>query len=146
MTIHILGEHLTSTAAELYEKVLDKFGAKITEDFLKDATQEERNLFIERMKKDQVDKLTDRLTLIMNRVLTDHHFLRAFDEIMEPHKSLEDLRRDNEIANNHLQSVENERSILQRDTDMAVDKLEILCEAILERKPVTIPDSPSDSR
>lgn len=146
MTIYDLGNQLTLTAAELYEKVLDKFGAKITQDFLKDATQEEKDSFIERMKKDQVDKLTDRLTLIMNRVLTDYHFIQAYDEMMEPHKSLEDLRRDNEIANNHLQSVENERSILQRDTDMAVDKLEILCESILERKPVTIQDSPSESR
>lgn len=132
-----LGDMLTIATTELYGKVLEKFGRKITKDFLKDATQEEKNSFIEKMKQNQIEKLRDRLELIMNRILIDHHFLKSYDEIMENYKSLDELRQDNEIANNHLQSVENERSILQRDTDMAIDKLEILCEVILERKLMT---------
>jgi len=114
----------------------------MSEKFLKDATPEERESFIERLKTAQVEKLTDRLTLIMNRILTDHHFIKSYDEIMSSYKSIEELKQDNEIANNHLQSVENERSILQRDTDMAIDKLETLCEAILEHKLITINSQP----
>lgn len=132
MDIRELGHMLTIATGEIYGKVLDKFGNKLTDKFLKDASQEERESFIRRLKETQTDKLRDRLTLIMNRILTDYYFINSFDEIMGPHKSLEELRQDNEIANNHLQSVENERSILQRDTDLAIDKLESLCEAILE--------------
>lgn len=140
MDIYNLGHLLTIATGEIYGKVLDKFGTKMSEKFLKDASQEEKESFIKRLKETQVEKLTDRLTLIMNRILTDHHFIKSFDEIMSSCKSIEELKQDNEIANNHLQSVENERSILQRDTDMAIDKLETLCEAILEHKlssPVT---------
>ena len=104
----------------------------MTETFLKNASQEEKESFIHRLKETQTEKLRDRLTLIMNRILTDHHFLESYDKIMAPCKSIEELREDTKIANNHLQSVENERSILQRDTDMAIDKLESVCEAIIE--------------
>lgn len=116
---------------ELYGKVLDKFGNRISEKFLKDATQDEKESFVRRMKEEQLEKLHDKMTLIMNRVLADHHFLKLHDEIMNSHRTIEELKQDIDIANNHLQSVENERSILQRDTDMAIDKLESLCESIL---------------
>lgn len=138
MDIYDLGHFLTLRTGELYGKVLDKFGTKMSEKFLKEASQEEKDSFIKRLKEEQIEKLMDRLTLIMNRVLTDYHFIKSYDELMSPYKSNEELRQDNEIANNHLQSVENERSILQRDTDMAIDKLESLCEAILEHKLITI--------
>lgn len=131
--INDLGHILTITAGEIYATVLQKFGRKITDKFLKDATQEDKDSFIERLKEAQGEKLHDRLTLIMNRVLTDHHFIRQYDEVMEEYKSLEELKQDNEIANNQLQSVENECSILQRDIDVAVDKLEKICEDILEQ-------------
>lgn len=137
MDIYELGHAVTLMSTELYGKILDKFGRKMSEQFLKEASMEEKESFIKRMKEAQTEKLNDRLGLIMNRVLTDYHFLKSYNEIMKPYKSLEELKQDNEIANNHLQSVENERSILQRDTDMAIDKLEILCEAILEHKLVT---------
>lgn len=136
--IQDVGHMLTIATGEIYGKVLEKFGTKISEKFLKDASQEEKESFIKRLKEAQVEKLQDRLTLIMNRILTDHYFLKSYNEIMSPCKSIEELKQDNEIANNHLQSVENERSILQRDTDMAIDKLESVCEAILEHKLVTI--------
>lgn len=134
MDIYDLGHMLTIATTELYGKVLDKFGAKISEKFLRDASEEERESFVRRMKEDQIQKLTDRITLIMNRVLTDHHFLKSYDDILDSYKTIDELKQDNEIANNHLQSVENERSILQRDTDMAIDKLENLCESILEHR------------
>lgn len=134
MDIYELGHSLTIATGEIYGKVLEKFGTKMSEKFLKDATQEEKECFIKRLKEAQIEKLTDRLTLIMNRILTDHHFVKSYDEIMAPYKSIDELKQDNEIANNHLQSVENERSILQRDTDMAIDRVESLCEAILEHK------------
>lgn len=130
--IYDLGHMLTLATGEIYGKVLEKFGAKMTDKFLKEASQEEKDSFINRLKETQTEKLRDRLTLIMNRILTDHHFLESYDKIMSPCKSIEELRQDNRIANNHLQSVENERSILQRDTDMAIDKLECVCEAIIE--------------
>lgn len=142
MDIYDLGHTLTIATGEIYGKVLEKFGTKLSEKFLKDATQEEKESFVRRLKETQIDKLRDRLTLIMNRILTDHHFLKSYSEIMGPCKSIEELRQDNEIANNHLQSVENERSILQRDTDVAIDKLESVCEAILEHKLVTINNQP----
>jgi transposase-like protein len=129
-----LGHILTITAGEIYAKVLQKFGKKVTDKFLKDASQENKDLFIERLKKTQGEKIHDRLTLIMNRILTDYHFIKQYDEIMDDYKSLDELRQDNEIANNQLQSVENECSILQRDIDVAVDKLEKICEDILEQK------------
>lgn len=141
MDIYDLGHMLTLVTTELYGKVLDKFGIKITEKFLKEATQEEKEDFIKRMKDVQTEKLTDRLTLLMNRVLTDHHFLKSYDDIMNTYKTIDELKQDNEIANNHLQSVENERSTLQRDTDMAIDRLETLCESILEHKLATISSS-----
>lgn len=135
--IYDLGHMLTVATGEIYGKVLDKFGKKMTDKFLKDASQETKDSFIERLKEAQADKLRDRLTLILNRILTDYHFIKSHDEVMGPCKPIEELRQDNEIANNHLQSVENERSILQRDTDIAIDKLESVCEAILEHKLVT---------
>lgn len=138
MDIYDLGHLLTIATGEIYGNVLEKFGTKMTEKFLKDASQEEKESFKQRLKETQTEKLKDRLTLIMNRILTDHHFLKSYNEIMSPYKSIDELRQDNEIANNHLQSVENERSILQRDTDMAIDKLESVCEAILEHKLITI--------
>lgn len=138
-----LGQMLNTATGEVYMKVLDRFGHKLTNKFLTDASQEEKDDFIKRLKDTQRQKLNDRLTLIMNRILTDYHFIKAHDEIMEPYKNIEDLRRDNEIANNHLQSIENERFILQRDTDMAIDKLESVCEAILEHRIVT--NKPSTS-
>lgn len=137
MDIYDLGHSLTSTTSEIYASILDKFGAALTKKFLKDATDEEKESFVRRLKESQVDKLTDRLTLLMNRILTDYHFVKTYEELMSPYKSLEDIKQDNEIANNHLQSVENERSILQRDTDMAIDKLENLCEAIMQHRLVT---------
>ena len=128
-----LGHILTITAGEIYATVLQKFGKKVTDKFLKDATQEEKESFIERLKEAQGEKLHDRLTLIMKRVLTDYYFMEQYDEFTRDYKSLEELRDDNEIANNQLQSVENECSILQRDIDVAVDKLEKICEDILEQ-------------
>lgn len=138
MDIYDLGHLLTVATGEIYGKVLDKFGNKLTQKFLKDASQEDKESFVRRLKETQLEKLTERLTLIMNRILTDHHFIKSYEDIMSLYKPIEELRQDNEIANNHLQSVENERSILQRDTDMAIDKLEVLCEAILEHKLVQI--------
>lgn len=132
--IYDLGHMLTIVTTDIYGKVLEKFGAKISSKYLKDASQEEKESFIKRLKETQIEKLRDRLTLIMNRILTDHHFLKSYNDIMSPYKPIEELRQDNEIANNHLQSVENERSILQRDTDLAIDKLESVCEAIMEHK------------
>lgn len=135
--IYNFGHMLTIATGEIYSKVLDKFGKKITSKFLAEASQDEKDDFIKRLKDAQAEKLHDRLTLIMNRILTDYHFIKSHDELMEPYKSIEELRQDNEIANNHLQSIENERFILQRDTDMAIDKLESVCEAILEHKLVS---------
>lgn len=132
MDIYQLGHSLTIATGELYGKVLDKFGTKMSEKFLKDASQEEKENFIKRLKEDQLEKLNDRLTLLMNRILTDHHFIKSHDELMSVYKSHEELKQEVEIANNHLQSVENERSILQRDTDMAIDKIESLSEDILK--------------
>lgn len=133
--IYDFGHLLTTASGEMYGKVLEKFGKKMAEKFLMDASQEEKDSFIERLIATQKEKVIDRLTSIMNRILTDYHFIKFHDEIMEPYKTIERLRQDNEIANNHLQSVENERSILQRDTDMAIDKLESVCEAILQGDP-----------
>lgn len=139
MDIYELGNLLTIATGEVYGKVLEKFGTKLSEKFLKDASQEEKESFIKRLKEAQVEKLNDRLELIMNRILTDHHFIKAYDELMDAYKPIDELRQDNEIANNHLQSVENERSILQRDTDTAIDKVESLCETILvEHKLITL--------
>lgn len=130
-----LGNMLTIATGEIYEGILEKFGKKMTDKFLKDASQEEKDSFINRLKEVQTKKLHDRLTLIMNRLLTDVDFIKLHDEIMGPYKTIEELKEDNDIANNQLQSVENERSILQRDTDMAIDKLESVCEAILQGDP-----------
>lgn len=129
-----LGHVLTNITEEMYGRILDKFGAKMTEKFLKDASQEEKESFINRMKENQLSKLNDRMSLIMNRIAADHQFIQAYNKLMSPYKSIDELRQDNEIANNHLQSVENERSILQRDIDMTIDKLESLCEMILGHK------------
>ena len=63
---------------------------------------------------------------------------------MNGYKTIDELRQDNEIANNHLQSVENERSILQRDTDLAMDRLELICESILEQGLATSNSDPSE--
>lgn len=133
-TAYELAEYIAAITIEIYKKVLDKFGASISRKFLKDASQEDKDAFVQRMKDDQIEKLTHRLQLIMNRTLTDYHFVDSYDDIMNNFKSIEELRQDNEIANNHLQSVENERSILQRDTDLAIDKVETICESILESK------------
>lgn len=129
-----LGHMLTIATGEVYMKVLDRFGQKLTSKFLKDASQETKDDFVQRLKESQREKLDNRLTLIFNRILTDYHFIKTHEEMIEPYKTIEELRRDNEIANNHLQSIENERFILQRDTDMAIDKLESVCEAILEHR------------
>lgn len=133
-----LGHLLTSITSEMYGKILDKLGAKMTEKFLKDASQEEKESFINRMKEDQTTKLVDRMSLIMNRILADLQFIQGCNKLKSPYKSIDELRQDNEIANNHLQSVENERSIFQRDIDMTIDKLENLCELILGHKLVTL--------
>lgn len=132
------GNSITFATIDIYKKILDIFGAKLTRKFLKDASQEEKDAFIQRMKDAQIDKLTARLDLIINRAMTDHHFLSSYNDIMSQFKSIEELKQDNDIANNHLQSVENERSKLQRATDLAVDKVECLCEAILEHKLITV--------
>lgn len=138
--IEDLGHLLTSITGEMYGKILDKFGAKMTEKFLKDASQEEKESFISRMKEAQISKLIDRMSLIMNRILADLQFIQGCNSLKDSYKSIDDLRQDNEIANNHLQSVENERSILQRDIDLTIDKLESLCELILGHKIVTLND------
>lgn len=129
-----LGHMLSIATVEVYMKILDKFGKKLTSKFMNDASQEEKDNFVKRIKHSQEQLLYDRLSLIMNRILADYHFIKAHNEMMASCKSIEELRQDNEIANNHLQSIENERFILQRDTDMAIDKLESVCEAILEHK------------
>lgn len=139
MDIYYTAQSVSLMTCQIYGNFLEKFGVKMSERYLKGATDEEKESFIKRLKENQLEKFMDRLTLIMNRVLTEHHFLEAYDDIMSSYKSIEELKQDNEIANNHLQSVENERSILQRDTDMAIDRLEVLCEAILEHKLVTSP-------
>lgn len=126
-----LGQWLALETTQMYDKILDKLGTKMSEKFLKDADQETRDAFVERLKGSQKEKLTQRLTLIMNRILADHYFLNFHDKMMSQHKSIGELKQDNEIANNHLQSVENERSILQRDFDLAIERVESVCEAIL---------------
>lgn len=125
------GQIISSSICQLYALVLEKLGANLTKKFFKDATQEEKDSFINKLKERQIDQLSHRMEDIMNRILADHQFLEAYDKIMGPCKNIEELRQDNKIANNHLQSVENERSILQRDTDMAIDKLDTVCEAIM---------------
>lgn len=138
MDIDELRDCLVGAAVGTYEPLLDKLGSAITKKFLKDASQEEKESFVKRLKEDQIKKFDDRLSLIMNRVIVDYKFVREFDEIMGHFKSKEELKQDIEKANNHLQSVENERSILQRATDQAIDKLESLCEAILEHKLISL--------
>lgn len=139
MDISDVGHSFTLATCEVYAKVLDKFGNKLIDKFLKNVSQEEKESFIKRLKDSQIEKLTDRLNSIMNRILTDYYFIKAHKDIMNPYKTIDELKQDNEIANNHLQSVENERSILQRDTDMAIDKVESLSEAILEHRLVKMP-------
>lgn len=127
-----------ATATQLYGGLLDKFGSNITKEAMKDASSEETEAFIKRLKDRQIQLTQEKLLLILSRIRTDQRFAESYDSIMKPFKRIEELREDNEIANNHLQSVENERSILQRDTDLAIDKLESVCEAILEHQLVTV--------
>lgn len=141
MDLPDIGTSFTIATCEIYAKVLDKFGNKLTEKFLKDVSQEEKESFVKRLKDSQIEKLTERLSSIMNRILSDYQFIQGHNQIMAPYKTIDELKQDNEIANNHIQSVENERSILQRDTDLAIDKVESLCEAILEHKLITINNS-----
>lgn len=118
-------------ATGIYQSVLDKFGKTLARKFLKDASDDEKETFIKRLKEAQSKKMDERLTLIMNRIHSDYIFIKSHEEIMSSYKTIEDLGQDIETSNNHLQSVENETSILQRDTDMAIDKLENICETIL---------------
>lgn len=122
-----LGNALNAVTQDIYVKILHKFGNTMVEKFLKDATDEEKESFVERLKQTQKEKLRDRLSLLMNRILIDHDFIKHYNEL----KLIEGLRQDIEIANNHLQSVENERTILQRDIDHAIDKFEGLSEEII---------------
>lgn len=133
------GQVIASVSVQIWSKILDKFGKGIADKFLKDISQEEKDSFVKRLKETQIEKFTDRLALIFNRTITDYHFLKSYKDIMRQHKTTDELKQDIEIANNHLQSVENERSILQRDTDMALDEIEIICEAILENTVGEIP-------
>ena len=123
-----LGHVLTVTACEIYAQVLEKFGLKITSKYLKDSSQEDKEEFIKRLKEQQTEKLQQRLTLILNRVVTDHDLLEQLKE-----KSLDASREEYEIINNQLQSVENECSNLQRDTHYFIEKLEKLSEEIMEQ-------------
>lgn len=132
MDIQDLGHMVTIATTEVYGHVLDKFSKKMEKYLSKDATEEERESFKKRLRDEQVDKMTDRITLLMNRALTDHNFLKNYNELMSNCKTASELRQDIDIANNHLQSFENDHSILKRDTDQAIDKVESLCELILE--------------
>lgn len=135
MDIVEVGHSITLAACELWAKVLEKFGKHVTEDCLKDATKEEKDAFIDRLKQAQTHMLSDRLNTIFNRVLIDYHFVRGANEIMA--SAAGDLKQDIEILNNQLQSIENESSTLQRDIDTAVDKLEELSEELLRHKIIT---------
>jgi hypothetical protein len=85
------------------------------------------------MKKSQCDELENTLALMTNRLETDHQFWTQFEELMRPCKSHEEARGDKETTGNELQSVENQRSSLQRDVDMSIDKFEKISEDILEQ-------------
>lgn len=122
-----LGNALNAVTQDIYAQVLHKFGTSMVDKFLKDASDQQKRSFVERLTQSQTEKLRERLGLLMNRIMIDHDFVKHYNEL----KLIEGLRQDIEIANNHLQSVENERTILQRDIDQAIDKFEGLSEEIM---------------
>lgn len=122
-----LGYIVTEATVSIYDKLLTKFGQKIAKKYLKDASQGDANNFVEKLRQSQVDKLRDRLTLLMNRVLSDNHFLKLSDSFLG-----DELKQANKIADNHLQSLENERSNLQRETDLSLEKIEDQCQRLME--------------
>lgn len=128
-----MAECLASIIIDVYSRVLDDFGKCITKKFLKNSTEEEKESFVKRLKDAQIEKLTKRLQILFNRTSMDHHFIKSYEDIMSQFKSIEQLNIEYEIANNHLQSLENEGSILKRDLDAAIDKLESLCETLLHK-------------
>lgn len=134
MDIEELRNCLVGAVNGIYGPVLDKFGAAITKKNLKDASEEEKESFVRRLKEEQLKKFDGRFSHLTDRVIVDYKFIREHDEIMSSFKSAEELRQGSKVADNHIQSVGNERSNLQEKTDECINKIEEDCEAILAYK------------
>lgn len=124
---------LTEATVGMYEKLLNKFGTKMANKYLKNSSQDDIDSFVERLRQSQSEKLRERLSLIMNRVSLDSQFLKALDGMLEEHETVEELECANETAINHIQSVENERSTLLRETEQTIEKVEDNCQRLMEQ-------------